>query len=247
MSDSVKFKGRGLFEVDLDTIINDKDDPVAHLIDEDKEVYYEEFITEGEALRWRQNREKQLEEYQHINEETYKNLVQMSDSKRKARAKKLRTRYMGVTPARGWIKFSTESQRIRGKYYTQYIKLSEAKDMKYFKEFNSREIVRLFMNGDIQVFCSCNDFRYRLRYAAYHLGYGIFKENRYPKIRNPNFDYVLCKHLICVLKVWGMNWTSIAKDMKNTKFYKRKSEDDEYMKELDNKKKNFKNQMKKKK
>ena len=155
MNNTVKFKGRGLFEVDLDSIISDKNDPIAPLIDENKEVYYEEFITESEALKWRNSNKRIVEKYQHINEETYKNLVQMSDAKRKARAKKLKTRYLGVTPGRGWIKFSTESQRIRGKYYTQYIKLAEAKDMKYFKEFNSREIVRLFMSGDVQVYCSC--------------------------------------------------------------------------------------------
>lgn len=243
MDNTVKFKGNGIFEVDLDSIIEDKNDIVAPLLDDDKDIYREEFLTEGEARWWRANRKRTDNgEYQHINEETYKNLVKMSDAKRKARASKLKTRYLGVTPGRGWIKFQTQSQRIRGKYYTQYIKLAEAKDMKYFKEFNQRDIVRLFMSGDVQVFCSCNDFRYRLKYAAYHLGYGIFKENRYPKIRNPNFDYVLCKHLICVLKVIGLNWTSIAKDMKNTKFYKRKIEDIEYMKELE-KKRAFKKKM----
>ena len=66
------------------------------------------------------------------------------------------------------------------------------------------------------------------------MGYGIFRENRFPKIRNPKLEGTVCKHLLCVLSVLNTNWASIARDMKRSKFFKRKYEDDEYMKELEN-------------
>lgn len=68
---------------------------------------------------------------------------------------------------------------------------------------------------------------------AYNLGYGIQKETRFPKIRNPQLEGSVCKHLIVVLKVVQMNWSSIARDMSKSKFFRRKMDDAEYFNELD--------------
>jgi hypothetical protein len=51
-------------------------------------------------------------------------------------------------------------------------------------------------------------------------GYGMFKELRYPKIRNPKLEGSICKHLIAVLNNVGFNWNVIAKDMRKTKYWK---------------------------
>lgn len=224
------------YDVDLGEMLSDTSSlSFSYLLSNNKDVYYEDFLTESQVMNF--YKRKSDKSVIPINEATRKEILKEADYARKQRAKKLTTKYAGVTNANGWIKFVTNSQYTPGIKYTQYIKLAEAGDMKYFKEFNKKDIIRLFLSGDLKVHCTCPDFRYRQKYMAYNLGYGIFKETRFPKIRNPRLEGSVCKHLICVLSVVGTNWTSIAKDMKKTKFFKRKYEDEEYMKELDNKKK----------
>ena len=127
-------------EFDLDEVL---DNPkLQFLIGEDKSVYYED-------------EDRHSYKYGLITEATRKEILRDADPARKQRSKKLTTQYISVTNARGWIKFKTTSQYTKGKYYTQYIKLKEAKDMKYFKEFSKRDIIRLFLAGDLQVHCTC--------------------------------------------------------------------------------------------
>lgn len=225
------------YDIDLEELLeNQQDLPFSYLIGEDKDRYFEDFVTESQAKAWRhKNSENKKSEIVPINEASRLELIKGADIARKMRAKKLHTKYMGVTNARGWITFSTNSQYTPGKKYIQYIKLNEAKDMKHFKEFKKSEIIRLFLTGDLSVYCSCPDFKYRgFKYMGTQMGYGIFRENRFPKIRNPKLEGTVCKHLLCVLSVLNTNWASIARDMKRSKFFKRKYEDDEYMKELEN-------------
>lgn len=156
-----------------------------------------------------------------ISEATYKDILGTAEDKRLKKSKKIVTEYKGVTDSRGWIKFETRSSTDKNKKYVQYIKLKEAKDMKYFNEFNDRDIIRLFMSGSLEVYCSCPDFKYRQKYAAKNGGFGIYKEDRFPNKRNPELKNLTCKHLLSVLSVLPNNWTRIAKDMKDTKFYKK--------------------------
>lgn len=231
-------KGNYTYQVDIEKIIESPNDSLSFLMDKNREIYYEDFVTESQAIVWRKSQIREdirKESFQPINEATYKELLSMAERKRVKRASLMSTKYLGVTSSRGWIKFTTESQRIKGKYYTQYIKLAEANDIKYFKEFNVRQITRLFISGDIQVSCTCPDMRYRYRYMAYNLGYGIQKETRFPKIRNPQLEGSVCKHLIVVLKVIQMNWSKIARDMGKSKFFRKKMDDVEYFRELDRK------------
>ena len=193
------------YKFNLDEVLDNS--KLDFLIESDKSVYY---------------RNEDIP-YGRINEDTSKEILKDADPKRKQRAKHIEVYYQNVTPARGWIKFKSTSQYTVGKYYTQYIKLKEAKDMKYFKEFSKRDIIRLFLSGDLQVYCDCKDFRYRYKYLTYHKGFGLFKEMRYPKIRNPHLQGTVCKHLICVLTYMGMNSMRIYKDMVKSKFFKKKA------------------------
>lgn len=229
------------YKFDMEELVNDKALPFHFLVDEnDKERYYQDFVTDAQCMCYRCKSFKS-KKIVPINEASRKELISGADAARLARSKKLTTKYIGVTNSRGWITFKTNSQYTPGKKYTQYIKLNEAKDMKYFKEFNKRDIVRLFLSGDLSVWCSCPDFKYHgFKYMGYQMGYGIYKENRYPKIRNPRLEGTVCKHLLCVLAVLNMNWSTIAKDMQRSKFFKRKYEDEEYMKELEQEKLNKK-------
>jgi hypothetical protein len=233
----------GSYDVDLEEMLNDTSLPFSYLLEHDKQgnirtdVYYQDFLNENQIRGYRRSR-KENKEIVPINEASRRELLDGADYARKQRAKKLHTRYMGVSQHRGWITFQTNSQYTPGIKYTQYVKINDAKDMKYFKEFNKRDIIRLFLSGDLSVHCTCPDYKFRgFKYMGYQMGYGIFKEMRYPKIRNPHLEGTVCKHLICVLGVLTTNWMSIAKDMQKTKFFKRKYEDEEYMKELEDSKK----------
>ena len=204
-----------IYHFDLEDILVENS-PFFYLIESDKESYYF-----GKQFRNRKQKSKK-QKYQKIDEATRLEILKAADSARKARAKKLTTKYMGVTQKNGWIQFQTHSQYTPGLKYIQTIKLKEAKDMKHFKEFKEKDIVRLFLNGDLQVKCTCNDFRYRYSYLTYQLGYGLTKENRFPKIVNPNLKGSVCKHLLCVLTVLNNNWLSIQKDMVKTKWFRSK-------------------------
>lgn len=217
------------FQVDIDEIIQNP--KIAEFADKDTSVYEQEFITESQAYQFRRTQDKKPEIVP-INEATRKEILKEAEFKRRLRAKKLTCRYCGVTGQRGWIKFLTNSQYTPGKKYIQYIKLKEASDMKKFKEFKPREIIRLFLNGDLQIYCQCKDFQYRQKYVAWGLGFGLFKEARFPKKTNPTLEGGLCKHLIAVLNVMMMNHMAIERDMLKSKFFSRKYQDEEYMKAL---------------
>lgn len=222
------------YRINLEELLNDtKALPFSYLISENKERYFEDFVNESQARNWKIKKSEKSKNIIPINEATRKELLDGADKARKARAKNLTTRYRGVTHARGWIAFETSSQYTPGKKYTQYIKLNEAKDMKYFKEFKKSDIIRLFLTGDLSVYCNCPDFKYfGFKYMGTQMGYSIFKENRFPKIRNPKLEGTVCKHLICVLSVLNNNWMSIAKDMKNSKFFKKNYEDEDYINDI---------------
>ena len=49
--------------------------------------------------------------------------------------------------------------------------------------------------SDVQVHCSCNDFRYVFAYWAYKKDFGLVKEIRPSDIRNPHGNGSVCKHI----------------------------------------------------
>lgn len=222
----------GCIVCDMKELLEDKDLLVPFLVDHsNKEHYYEDFLSES-AARVFDDRRKNPPKVVPINEMTQKEILRGVDSKRLERSKKLTTRYIGVTPKKGWIKFMTKSQYLPGVEYTQYIELKEANDIKYFKEFKKQDIVRLFLSGDIKIFCSCPDFKYRYTYMAHQMGYGIRKENRFPKRVNRTLEGSCCKHLIVVLSSIMFNWSSIAKDMRKTKFFNLRYNEGDYEEEI---------------
>lgn len=201
------------FDIDLEDVLKDKHLPFSYLIDENIDSYlYDEIDRKREIIE--NNR------IVPINEATRKQILTMADKARIARAKKMTTVYNGVRKTSGLIQFTTNSQTLRYKKYTQLIKLKEAKDMKAFKEFKERDIVRLFLSGDLQVNCTCKDFKYRYKYLAWHKGFGLYNEKRFPSIRNNQLKGSICKHLIVVLTVINNNWMKIARDMTKTPYFR---------------------------
>lgn len=162
-----------------------------------------------------------------INEDTFNQLRTQADSDRIKRANNRKqpilVRYVGVNKQNGWIKFETNSQFTKGRKYYQYVKLLDINDIKDFGDLREIDITRLVLSGNVAVFCSCPDFLYKgFKYMGYHMGYGLRRETRFPKIRNPNLKGTICKHLICVSQVFLANWLSIYKDLKKTNYWKSK-------------------------
>jgi len=158
-----------------------------------------------------------------VNEIFMKDLVKNADHARKLRSRSnnIVVSYKGVAKTKGWITFNTTSQYTRGKYYFQYVKLLDIKDIKSVKGFAKRDIVRLLLSGNVACYCSCPDFLYAgWKYMGYTKGYGIFKETRFPRIRNPRLEGTVCKHLLAVFSVFMTNWLSISRDMQNSYYWK---------------------------
>lgn len=231
--------------IDIDELLDDN--RISFLVDKTvkRDYYYTDFISEAHvvlskkkySINVKENIESRQEETVPINEMTAKEIRAGADVARIQRSKDKRIvcKFLGVTNARGWIKFDVTSQYTPGKHYAVHIKLKEANSLKYFKEFRKQDIIRLFLTGDIQLNCSCPDFRYRMKYQAWQMGYGLYKELRFPHIVNPRLTGSVCKHCLAVLRVLNFNYTAIAKAMSNSKFFKKKMEDKEYQNDLDKK------------
>ncbi len=311
-----------------------------------------------------------------IFEETWKELLNKMDAPRRGRSDYIKVWYKGVAKTKGWITFNTSSQYTPGKKYYQYIKLLDMKDIDAVKDMTKKEIIRLMLQGNIAVYCSClkedtkiklldgrtltvqemekefnngkelwvystdlygdfrpgkvekvwvtgttkeyikvvldnnkeifttrdhlymlgdgsylradkltvgqslmpvrfdyingytanfkiksietitlekeevvydikvdkwknfcvdagvvlhncPDFLYKgFKYMGYMHGWGIFRETRFPKIRNPHLEGSICKHLGAVLRVYMLNWLKIYRDMIKSYYFKSRYKDD---------------------
>ena len=127
-------------------------------------------------------------------------------------SQKLMIKYQGVDK-KGHILFSVSSGTIRGKFYQVSIELKdfkEAKDLEINgKTLSNKEILQLSLSGDLKVHCTCPDFKYRFSYLAWKKGYGIIREQRYPKVQNRNLQGTACKHTLAVLQGLNAHFTSI--------------------------------------
>lgn len=55
MSNIIKNKGNWTYEVDLGKIIESQKDSISFLLDSDRNIYYEEFLNESQAIAWRRS------------------------------------------------------------------------------------------------------------------------------------------------------------------------------------------------
>lgn len=77
-----------------------------------------------------------------------------------------------------------------------------------------RKLEKVISDSELRVFCSCESFNYwGFKYIAWRKGYGIYKETRRPKVRNPHQKGYLCKHLYCVLHMWPILAKTVARKM----------------------------------
>ena len=213
---------QGIQSFSINDLLNDE--KLSFLIDKSlpREYYHNDFLLESYLRNHTHDIESQ--KILPINEMTLKEIRAGADAARLRRSKdsRITCHFQGVTSSQGLLKFMVTSQYTPGLKYMVHIKLKEAKDIKYFKEFNKRDIIRLLLSGDLQINCACPDFRYRFRYQAWKMGYGLYREVRYPKIANQKLVGSVCKHCLAVFRVLHFNTAQIAKAFTNSKFFKKK-------------------------
>lgn len=104
--------------------------------------------------------------------------------------------------------------------YTQKIALQDLAEILDDETLKVGEKVRLAIAGDLKVSCTCPAYKWwGYEYIMTQLD---AKEGSpqtiFPKIRNPKLQGTLCKHLKVVVQSFPLNWTSIAKDIKDQNF-----------------------------
>ena len=153
---------------------------------------------------------------------TYSDLRGSVQPKIRARSKKLPsgTKFVKFDKKNGVLVFTSESQTHPGTglLWKQRIKLVDLPVALDIPDDKLRMIdrVRLASYGDIQAECNCPSFLYHgYRYILTQLDTVLGKkESRLPKVRNPNLEGVVCKHLDNALSVLPFVVSDIVKKLK---------------------------------
>ena len=155
-----------------------------------------------------------------LNEATLRDLQRGASAPivRRATDQKLVTTYLGVDK-KGIIQYKTTSGTYAGKFWYQQIKLRDIQAAMQAASADAsmrhRDIVNLAVFGDIEVHCNDPSYLYYgWQYIGTQLGYALFPERRFPRIRNPGLQGTVCKHLFNVLQVLPFHITRIVRDMK---------------------------------
>lgn len=147
-------------------------------------------------------------------EDNFKTLKQNSNKADLVHKQKLLIKYQGVDK-QGLIHFTCGSYSRKGKNHNIIIKLLDFEEAKKISNKN-KDIMNLAVYGDIAVYCSCESFLYHgFKYMAWTRGYGLSREVRFPKVKNPYLQGTVCKHLIAVFNALPFYQTSFIKDFKS--------------------------------
>jgi hypothetical protein len=159
-----------------------------------------------------------------LDELTRKELVSDVDNWTKDKAKKVRKAvYLGITEDYT-IFFRVPSVTAKpATNYTVKIKLVDYPEIAEDKDLSVKEKVRLAIAGDLKISCTCPAFLYfGYKYILTQLDTNESgPEHRFPKIRNPKLHGVMCKHCYTAISAFPLNWTRIAKDIKDENFLRR--------------------------
>lgn len=99
--------------------------------------------------------------------------------------------------------------------YTVRINLADYADVAEDKDLTTQEKVRLAIAGDLKISCNCPAYLYfGYKYILTQLDTNASEdENRFPRIRNPKLQGVMCKHCYAAIQAFPFNWTYIARDI----------------------------------
>lgn len=150
-----------------------------------------------------------------LNEITRKDILSDVGRVIKGRSKSLpRLSYLGITEDHIVRYLVSSATDTRTKYLVNIL-LVEYKDLEGDESLSTRDKVLLAIDGDIKVNCDCPSFLYHgYKYIMTQLD-GVLGdgESRYPEVRNPKLQGVVCKHLYLALKALGTSWMTIASDI----------------------------------
>lgn len=159
-----------------------------------------------------------------LDELTRKDMFSAVDKNTKDKAKKISgSKYIGITED-FVVHFSVRSVTANPPTtYNVKVKLVEYADIDGEEDLSVGDKVRLALSGDLAISCSCPAFRYwGYEYIVSQLEAIVGKEQTiFPKVRNPKLEGVMCKHCYHALSYLGMQWSRIAKDIKEKNFIKR--------------------------
>lgn len=156
-----------------------------------------------------------------LDELTRKDLISDTDrwTRDKARLVK-RAVYLGITEDYTCF-FRVPS--VTAKPPTTYVvkvKLVEYPEIADDETLSTREKVRLAIAGDLKISCTCPAYIYwGYKYILTQLDTNaIDPEHRFPRVKNPRLQGVMCKHCYVALNIFPMSWTSIASDIDKKRF-----------------------------
>lgn len=156
-----------------------------------------------------------------IDELTRKDLIADVDRWTKDKSKLVRkAKYLGITEDYT-VFFRVPSVTAKPPTnYTVKIKMVEYPDLIDDKSLTVKEKVRLALAGDLQISCTCPAYLYwGYKYILTQVDANEANpENRFPKIRNPKLQGVMCKHCYTAISAFPFNWTSIARDIEKNNF-----------------------------
>lgn len=173
-----------------------------------------------------------------LDEVTLKQLRVGIDGKTKDKSRHVLTRLKEVT-SDGVLMFQSSSITVwpgKREAYTNYVQLVDWQEALDLEDVNFSERANLAVFGDVKVSCDCGSFLYHgYAYIVTQLD-AIYPtdnweqrpdtlapkntsgsdniEHRFPGIRNPDLEGVVCKHLDTVLYVVTMSVSRIAAYMK---------------------------------
>lgn len=126
--------------------------------------------------------------------------------------------YLGMTEDYTMF-FRVPSSTGRGTY-TVRVTLADYPEIAQDEDLDVREKVRLAITGNLKLHCNCPAFLYYgYDYILSQLDARAHgEENRFPRIKNPHLQGVMCKHCLKVMEAFPYNWTRAASDIQNNRF-----------------------------
>lgn len=98
------------------------------------------------------------------------------------------------------IRFRTESQSVKGKYYITVFRLGDLKEEDIIGGKNVGELLR---SAKLKIYSNNPAFLYwGVAYWSWRNGWGLYPEYRYPRVRNPRHPYYVGKHPYACLQVF---------------------------------------------
>lgn len=159
-----------------------------------------------------------------IDELTRKDLVADVDKWTKDKAKLVRRAvYLGITEDYTAFFRVPSVTADPPRTYVVKITLVEYPDIDDDEKMTVRDKVRLALAGDLKISCTCPAYLYfGYKYILTQLDTNEDRpEHRFPKIRNPKLQGVMCKHCYTAISVLPMNWNDIARDIEQKRFLRR--------------------------